>query len=35
MKEITGVGGFRLDGKVIVVEGLIDINKENVDTYGF
>jgi simple sugar transport system substrate-binding protein len=35
LKEIPGVGGFRLDGKVIVVEGIIDINKENVGTYGF
>jgi simple sugar transport system substrate-binding protein len=35
MKEISGVGGFRLDGKIIVVEGLIDINKENVASYGF
>jgi len=35
LDEISGVGGFRLDGKIIIVEGIIDINKDNVDTYGF
>jgi len=35
LKEIPGVGGFRLDGKIIVVEVIIDINKDNVGTYGF
>lgn len=35
LKEIPDVGSITLDGKIIVVDGMIDITADNADSYGF
>ncbi len=35
LKEIPDVGGISLEGKIVVVDGMIDITAENADSLGF
>jgi len=35
LKEIPGIGAVEVDGDVIKVNAMVDITKENVDSYGF
>lgn len=35
LKNIPDVGEIRLEGKIIVVDGMIDITAENAESYGF
>lgn len=35
LKEIPGIGSLKVDGDVIKVDAIIDITKENVDSFGF
>lgn len=35
LKEIPGVGGITLDGKIVIVDGMVDITAETADTLGF
>jgi simple sugar transport system substrate-binding protein len=35
LKEIPDVGALSLKGKIIVVDGMVDITAENADDFGF
>ena len=35
LKEIPGIGSVSVDGDYIGVNAMVDITKENVDSFGF
>jgi hypothetical protein len=35
LKQIPDVGALTLNGKIIVVDGMVDITAENADSFGF
>jgi hypothetical protein len=35
LKEVPGIGEVAVEGDVIMVNAMVDITKENVDSYGF
>jgi len=35
LKEIPGIGSVAVEGDIIMVNAMVDITKENVDSFGF